>query len=162
MFGSRKLNTHIDFPVRGLEMTSYLVKNQAEGGAGAYGQGRVDNDDYKLPSLDAGKGLDEANDHMDQGKVFPGKLQDKKYIYDLYAVSNHYGSLNGGHYTAFCQNPIARKWFEFDDTHVTKVSPKNDLDEIERAVVGKAAYVLFYRLRRDKKSKPSSSRGQSK
>jgi len=23
-------------------------------------------------------------------------------IYDLYAVSNHFGSLNGGHYTAFC------------------------------------------------------------
>lgn len=23
-------------------------------------------------------------------------------IYDLYAISNHYGSLNGGHYTAFC------------------------------------------------------------
>ena len=22
-------------------------------------------------------------------------------IYDLYAISNHYGSLNGGHYTAY-------------------------------------------------------------
>ena len=70
-------------------------------------------------------------------------------------MSNHYGSLNGGHYTAFCQNPIAKKWFEFDDTHVTKVSPRNNLDEIERAVVGKAAYVLFYRLRREKRGKPS-------
>jgi len=28
------------------------------------------------------------------------------FIYDLYAVSNHMGSLNGGHYTAFAQNPI--------------------------------------------------------
>lgn len=26
--------------------------------------------------------------------------------YDLYGVSNHYGSLDGGHYTANCQNPI--------------------------------------------------------
>ena len=25
-------------------------------------------------------------------------------LYDLYAVSNHYGSLNGGHYTATCKN----------------------------------------------------------
>ena len=23
-------------------------------------------------------------------------------LYDLYAVSNHFGSLNGGHYTAYC------------------------------------------------------------
>jgi len=28
-------------------------------------------------------------------------------IYDLYAVSNHYGSLNGGHYTAMCKNSMA-------------------------------------------------------
>ena len=27
MFGSRKLNMPIDFPVRGLDMTGYLVKN---------------------------------------------------------------------------------------------------------------------------------------
>lgn len=37
-------------------------------------------------------------------------------IYDLYAVSNHFGSLSGGHYTAFCQNAINKKWYEFDDT----------------------------------------------
>lgn len=35
----------------------------------------------------------------------------KKIIYDLYAVSNHFGSLSGGHYTAFCKNPILKKWF---------------------------------------------------
>ncbi len=32
-------------------------------------------------------------------------LQNKKgekLQYDLYAVSNHFGSLNGGHYTAYC------------------------------------------------------------
>ena len=31
---------------------------------------------------------------------------DKSVIYDLYGVSNHYGSMGGGHYTAFCKNPI--------------------------------------------------------
>jgi ubiquitin carboxyl-terminal hydrolase 4/11/15 len=30
----------------------------------------------------------------------PGSKE--KIIYDLYAVSNHFGSLNGGHYTAYC------------------------------------------------------------
>ena len=69
--------------------------------------------------------------------------QHDKSIYDLYAVSNHYGSLNGGHYTAFCQNPVHKKWFEFDDTDVTKVEPQN--------TVTKAAYVLFYRRRKTNK-----------
>ena len=30
----------------------------------------------------------------------------KKIVYELYAVSNHFGSLHGGHYTAFAKNPI--------------------------------------------------------
>ena len=35
-------------------------------------------------------------------------LQDEPepVYYDLYAVSNHYGSLNGGHYTAYCKNTV--------------------------------------------------------
>ena len=47
-------------------------------------------------------------------------------IYDLYAVSNHYGSLGGGHYTAFCKNPIADTWFEFDDAQVSKIGSTAD------------------------------------
>jgi len=60
-------------------------------------------------------------------------------IYDLYAVSNHFGSLNGGHYTAFAKNPYYGKWFNFDDTHVEKVH--------ENDAITKAAYVLFYKRR---------------
>ena len=156
VFGSRKLNMHLDFPVRGLDMTGYLVQHQAESAAGP---GRADADDCNLPSPEAGT---EGSSNIETGRVFPGKVQDKRFIYDLYGVSNHYGSLNGGHYTAYCKNPIAQKWYEFDDTHVTKVSAKNDLDEIERTVVGKAAYVLFYRLRREKKSQPAKSRDPKK
>jgi ubiquitin carboxyl-terminal hydrolase 4/11/15 len=40
-------------------------------------------------------------------------------MYDLYAISNHYGGLGGGHYTAFAKN--GEDWHEFDDTHVKKV-----------------------------------------
>lgn len=38
-------------------------------------------------------------------------------IYDLYAVSNHYGSLGGGHYTAYALNKTTDKWYKFDDRY---------------------------------------------
>ena len=59
--------------------------------------------------------------------------------YDLYAVSNHFGSLSGGHYTAFARNPYYKKWYNFDDTDVGRAT--------EQDIVTKAAYVLFYRRR---------------
>ena len=38
-----------------------------------------------------------------------GNKDKKPIMYDLYGVVNHYGSLGGGHYTAFCQNFINKK-----------------------------------------------------
>ncbi|EGC31737.1 hypothetical protein DICPUDRAFT_50006 [Dictyostelium purpureum] len=71
-------------------------------------------------------------------------------IYDLFAVSNHYGSLGGGHYTAYALNePETKeakangnsngngKWYKFDDSHVSEANVEN--------VESEAAYVLFYR-----------------
>lgn len=60
-------------------------------------------------------------------------------IYDCYAVSNHFGGLGGGHYTAFALNDEG-EWCNFDDSRVTK-----NVDESE--VVSSAAYLLFYRRR---------------
>jgi ubiquitin C-terminal hydrolase len=59
--------------------------------------------------------------------------------YSLYAVSNHVGSLSGGHYTAFCKNPISQEWYLFDDRDVAKIENK-------KHIIGSAAYVLFYKL----------------
>jgi len=59
----------------------------------------------------------------------------KDSIYDLCAISLHFGSLSSGHYTAFCKN--LGEWYNFDDE---KVSKKNEGD-----LVTKAAYILIYR-----------------
>lgn len=59
--------------------------------------------------------------------------------YDLCGTSNHYGSLNGGHYTASCKNPITEKWHYFNDSSVSKCSPSQ--------IVSSAAYLLWYRKR---------------
>ncbi|XP_076448226.1 ubiquitin carboxyl-terminal hydrolase 4-like [Babylonia areolata] len=60
-------------------------------------------------------------------------------IYDLIAVTNHYGGLGGGHYTAFAQNHDDGEWYYFDDSSVSSSS--------EESVVTKAAYVLVYKRR---------------
>ncbi|KAM6981471.1 ubiquitin carboxyl-terminal hydrolase 4 [Aplochiton taeniatus] len=76
------------------------------------------------------------------------------YVYDLIAVSNHYGGMGGGHYTAYGKNKADGKWHYFDDSSVSSAS--------EDQIVTKAAYVLFYQ-RRDgegpSKPQPSASMG---
>ncbi|KAG2425706.1 hypothetical protein HXX76_013548 [Chlamydomonas incerta] len=79
-------------------------------------------------------------------------------LYDCFAVSNHYGSMGGGHYTAYAKLPGPppgtaagadgaaasapdEKWYCFDDSHVSHVEPD--------AVRSSAAYVLFYRRRKE-------------
>lgn len=61
----------------------------------------------------------------------------ESYVYELYAVSNHYGGLGGGHYTAYAKLIEGNSWYHFDDSHVSAVS--------EDMIKTSAAYVLFYR-----------------
>jgi len=58
-------------------------------------------------------------------------------VYDLYAISNHFGGLGGGHYTAYCKN--AGKWYEFNDSSCRSTS--------EGSITGSGAYILFYERR---------------
>ena len=44
--------------------------------------------------------------------------------YNLHAVSNHYGTMHGGHYTAFAKSVYDKKWYKFDDQYVTEMSPR--------------------------------------
>lgn len=67
-------------------------------------------------------------------------MQDVPPVYDLYAVSNHFGGMGGGHYNAYCKMPDG-KWWCFDDSHVRAV----DKDKI----CSSSAYVLFYRRRHE-------------
>ncbi|QCE09523.1 ubiquitin carboxyl-terminal hydrolase 8 [Vigna unguiculata] len=60
----------------------------------------------------------------------------ESYHYTLYAVSNHYGSMGGGHYTAFVHRG-GDQWYDFDDSHVNPISKEK--------IKSSAAYVLFYR-----------------
>ncbi|KAL8526927.1 hypothetical protein ACS0TY_015974 [Phlomoides rotata] len=56
--------------------------------------------------------------------------------YMLYAISNHYGGMGGGHYTAFAKHEVGG-WYEFDDSGVFPTS--------EERIKNQAAYLLFYK-----------------
>ena len=60
-------------------------------------------------------------------------------VYDLFAVSQHYGGTGFGHYTAICEN--FGKWYCYDDGCVHEVD--------KTKVNSSAAYVLFYRRKTD-------------
>ena len=62
----------------------------------------------------------------------------KNYIYDIFAVCEHYGEREKGHYTAICKN-IDGDWYSYDDSACSFSS--------ESKVCSKNAYILFYRRR---------------
>lgn len=66
-------------------------------------------------------------------------------LYDLVAVSNHYGSLAFGHYTAYAKNFETGKWYDYNDSSVSSVYSYNSEGN---GVVTKDAYVLYY-VRKD-------------
>lgn len=63
----------------------------------------------------------------------------EKYIYDCFGISNHSGSVSGGHYTCYAKNATG-VWYYYNDTTVKKVEDEN-LDQMITAQV----YCLFYR-----------------
>lgn len=66
-----------------------------------------------------------------EGGVFP--------LYDLYAISQHSGTVTGGHYTAHAKNRFDGEWYDFNDSQCRKVNK-----EKEKLGFGSSAYCLFY------------------
>ncbi|KAJ6363593.1 hypothetical protein OIU78_003715 [Salix suchowensis] len=88
---------------------------------------------------------------FDLTKYIANKNNTQRQIYELYALTNHYGGMGSGHYTAHIKLLDENRWYNFDDTHI---SPINEED-----VKSAAAYVLFYR--RVKTSDATSNGGKS-
>ena len=76
--------------------------------------------------------------NLNMGNYMIGPDKDHS-IYNLFAVSQHYGSTGFGHYTAICKN--FDKWYSYNDSSVHPCS--------ENDARSSAAYVLFYRRETD-------------
>ncbi|KAI8922022.1 ubiquitin carboxyl-terminal hydrolase 2-like protein [Powellomyces hirtus] len=69
-------------------------------------------------------------------------LEESVIRYDLFGVSNHIGSLNGGHYVAHIRNFDDDKWYKKNDASVSLCSNG------PASAFGSSAYVIFYTRRR--------------
>ncbi|KAJ8398277.1 hypothetical protein AAFF_G00428470 [Aldrovandia affinis] len=74
-------------------------------------------------------------ENLDLSQYVIGPKQSMKQ-YNLIGVSNHYGCLDGGHYTAYCKNNVKQRWYKFDDHEVADISTSS--------VKSSAAYIFFY------------------
>jgi len=88
-----KIDTHIDFPVEGLDLGNIvgerkITKKLLEQG--------MDIEGLKLGGLN------------------------EPLVYDLFGVDEHIGGLGGGHYRAYASNHLNGKWYHFDDSYVTQ------------------------------------------
>ncbi|KAH9774864.1 ubiquitin carboxyl-terminal hydrolase 10 [Citrus sinensis] len=91
--------------------------------------------------------------NLDLSKYMKSK-DGESYVYDLFAISNHYGGLGGGHYTAYAKLIDENRWYHFDDSHVSPVS--------EGDIKTSAAYVLFYRRVKSKTKAEMAETSQAK
>ncbi|XP_063171108.1 ubiquitin carboxyl-terminal hydrolase 31 [Candoia aspera] len=109
-----KLQNMVRFPLTSLDMTPHVVKRSQSS--------------WSLPS------------HWSPWRRPYGLGRDPEdFIYDLYAVCNHHGTMQGGHYTAYCKNSIDGLWYCFDDSEVQPLA--------ENEVCKPTAYILFYQRR---------------
>lgn len=135
-----KMQNMVKFPLTGMDMAPHMVKRSQSS--------------WSLPS------------HWSPWRRPYGMGRDPEdYLYDLYAVCNHHGTMQGGHYTgnraattvarsikasqdsysvlfclaAQCKNSIDGQWYCFDDSDVNPIS--------EDDVCKQTAYILFYQRR---------------
>ncbi|XP_051925296.1 ubiquitin carboxyl-terminal hydrolase 31-like [Hippocampus zosterae] len=109
-----KMQNMVKFPLTSMDMAPHMVKRSQSS--------------WSLPS------------HWSPWRRPYGLGRDPEdYLYDLYAVCNHHGTMQGGHYTAQCKNSIDGQWYCFDDSDVHPIS--------EEDVCKQTAYILFYQRR---------------
>ena len=66
--------------------------------------------DFPLEDLDISQFLSKSSPNISQQLI----------NYDLFAVSNHYGELEFGHYNANCLNYMDNQWYNFNDISVSE------------------------------------------
>ena len=127
-----KIDSFIDFPIDGLDLTERVGERQV-----------------------AKQWVEEGNAPEALGIQDDGG---EALVYDLFAVDEHMGGLGGGHYRAYAKNFEDHQWYHFDDTHTSLSDARHAV--VCSCIVFKVyqivwltlsqnanAYLLFYRRR---------------
>lgn len=155
-----KLSTAVEFPIgSGLNLAPYSTPEARLSSPGSSGSGGSSDGDKHKNDGDHRRRWNRSSSNNGGGRSPP------PVYYELYAVCNHMGGLQGGHYTAHCRSRSsfsggggsgggggvsAGEWHTFDDARVGPVNASR--------VGGASAYVLFYRLLANKEDGPKHSR----
>jgi ubiquitin carboxyl-terminal hydrolase 8 len=78
--------------------------------------------------------------NVDFSKYVEGYAKET-FIYDLYAICNHHGQIDGGHYSATIKNSNG-KWYNFNDTQVKEILITDNI------ISGNTPYFIFYRKKK--------------
>jgi hypothetical protein len=119
------LDNPVDFPLRGLDLTSRHLASQYSAATlhaakGAAEENRLAEEEYAVAKAASKKRNETAPPppapickgsrsykgvSMDPPPA--GSFAQEPYIYDCFAIVNHYGSIGGGHYTAYANHDVA-------------------------------------------------------
>ena len=99
---------------------------------------------YPLEDFDISPFIAEDALFVDEDSDLP-----KSTVYDLYAVVNHYGSMGGGHYTAYAKHAESGSWHSYDDSICRPI----DVSSVQESNAG---YVLFYKRKDFEMHRPMS------
>jgi ubiquitin C-terminal hydrolase len=141
------LNTEVNFPVTGFDLTKYLTPDIRTSLS-------TPNSTCNSPYILAPKTLPSTiiegiikNDINQDTRLLPTlEIPQQKPIYDLFSVSHHEGTIDRGHYIAHVNtahdltDTLTSRWICFDDDQVS-------MADTSSSAFGESAYLLFYRLR---------------
>ena len=65
------------------------------------------------------------------------KVGNKELVCNLKSITNHYGTLNTGHYVSFCKSRYKGDWYKCDDIKITKMN---------ESIKTPDAYLLYYEI----------------
>lgn len=166
-FSREKLSTDVHFPMAALDLSSYMSHDRPKSSTKL-----PPNNNHENPPTQRDASNDEvshASSSLPPVNTAPGRAttnpspsaaaapgiemtrpvsgEEPPPVYDLIGVSNHHGTLNGGHYVAHVDTDFGRsrgqspRWVCFNDARVSLAQAAH--------IAGPTAYVLFYKLRDD-------------
>jgi len=123
----RKISTDVAIPDPSeyLDVTEYDSRNDDKAGAVASNKNNNNNKNNKSSTSTP------SNASSSSSSSSP-------VLYKLFGITNHMGSLDGGHYTATTFHDSLRQWHEFSDADVREIGTGSVVKK------GGCPYMLFY------------------